>query len=304
MVLFRPDSLGGEGWYDGCVYAQRANLGPWESAFCDSTQAQEGNSFITYDSIAGKVKIYIRGDKNGQGQAQIKYHGIAGEAGKCYRVAFKMNANHELNGVSIKWQADNEQPAIYENKTISLEEGDELNYEEHVAGAAGNGILLFDFGFASAGDIIEIYNVTIEEEACPSAPTYYLVGTMNEWAADEAYKFAESETTAGEYVLNTTLAAGDAIKVVGINEYNEIWYPAGFNKEYVVDAAHAGQATVYFRPAGNTEWAAFGGYFYINATQAIDHVDASAEHVKFFENGQMYIRIGDKIYNALGTEVK
>ena len=299
-VRFRPDGQGGEGWLDGYLYAQPADLGPWEAWFGNAV-VQEKSSYLSYDSATGKITAHIRSDKNTK--AKIKYHGIAAEAGKCYRIAFKMKANRELNGITLIWQEDNTEPAINENRAIGLNEDEEFIYEEIVSGAAGNGILLFDFGVVSKGVIIEIYDVAIEEVECPAPPTYYLVGSMTDWAAQEEYKFTASESVEGEYILNTTLEAGCAIKVVGISEIKETWYPGGFDSEYVVDASHAGETTVYFRPAGNPEWTAFGGYFYMDAKQAIDHVEATAEQEKFIRDGQMYILIDGQVYNTLGQRV-
>ena len=59
----------------------------------------------------------------------------------------------------------------------------------------------------------------------------------------------------------------------------------------------------YFRPAGNAEWAAFGGYIYIDAKQAIENVDATIETVKFMHEGQLFIRKNGKIYNVIGQQM-
>ncbi len=311
-VYFRPDGQGGEGWHEGYIYADLDNLGPWSSAFSNADWQPETNSYLAYDSTAEKVTVFIRGDKSGQWQAQVKYQGMPAEDGKCYRVALKMKANHDITGITLKWQEDNNVPnVIYENQTINLGSDNEFIYSEVVAGVVGeqgsNGILVLDFGFAHNGDIIEIYGVTIEETACPAPPVYYLVGSMTEWAAEADYLFAENPEAAGEFFLTTTLAVGDAIKVVGIQEDKETYYPDGFGNEYVVDAAHAGETTVYFRPDGNPEWAAFGGYFFIpDNGQGIDQItnDQLPMTNKVLRNGQLFIRKNDKTYTTLGTEVK
>lgn len=307
-VYFRPDGQGGEGWHEGYIYAGLDYLGPWSSWFGDANYQTETNSFITYDPDDDVLFVFIHENKNGQWRAQVKYQGIPAEAGKCYHVALKMMANNDISGITLKWQDDNNVPnVIYENQTISLSAEEEYVYDAVVAGVVGdkgsNGILVLDFGFAKDSDFIMIYDVVIEETECPEPPTYYLVGSMTEWAVMEAYMFAENDSVAGEYMLLTQLAEGDAIKVVGISEEEETWYPDGFGNEYVVDAAHAGQATVYFRPAGNAEWAAFGGYIYIEATQAIDNVDATIETVKFMHEGQLFIRKNGKIYDVIGQQI-
>lgn len=124
-----------------------------------------------------------------------------------------------------------------------------------------------------------MYNVTIEfhpdvhsmgliPERIGDAPVqetnYYLVGTITTWnvVADEAHTFQTTEV-AGEYKLHYTLAEGDGIKVVGVTGQNKTWYPEGEGTEYKVDAAHAGECDIYFRPAGNPDWSAFGGFFYV-----------------------------------------
>ena len=110
-----------------------------------------------------------------------------------------------------------------------------------------------------------------------AAPKYYLAGTMNEWAeAAEGYMFAENPESEGEYMLTTTLAEGAEFKV----RCGGVWYPAeGGN--YVVDAAHAGENTIYFRPdyQGGEGW--FGGVIYVAANEE-PVVDEWAE-IKFTE---------------------
>ena len=45
-------------------------------------------------------------------------------------------------------------------------------------------------------------------------PAYYLIGSMTDWQVNEAYKFVENPNATGEYMLETTLAAGDEFKAV------------------------------------------------------------------------------------------
>ncbi|WP_405345895.1 starch-binding protein, partial [Ruminococcus sp.] len=120
----------------------------------------------------------------------------------------------------------------------------------------------------------------------PTTPTpsvadgYYLVGTMTNWAADSAYKFSENTSNPGEYMLSTTLSATDGVKAVKV-ENGEIttWYPDGMDNEYFVDAAHAGNVTIYFNPSGSADWSAFGGYIYIDGgtTPTPDPTEAPTE---------------------------
>lgn len=92
---------------------------------------------------------------------------------------------------------------------------------------------------------------------------FYLAGTMNGWGAAEGYHFVGNPNNLAEFMLETTLAVGDEFKVINyLNGETTAWYPnEGGN--YVVDAAHAGDVTIYFQPDYKADWADFGGYFYV-----------------------------------------
>lgn len=102
----------------------------------------------------------------------------------------------------------------------------------------------------------------VEAELC-----YYLVGNFNNWEPNEAYKLIANPNAEGEYKISTTLAVADELKVVGVQGAVQTWYPGGVNNNYIVDAAHAGEMMLYFRPEGNSAWVSFheGGFFYIDA---------------------------------------
>ena len=78
--------------------------------------------------------------------------------------------------------------------------------------------------------------------------TYYLVGTINEWAATSDYAFEKNiaaEEGINEYILTATLNAGDEVKV----RNGDDWYPDGMGNNYVIPAD--GEYTFYLRPDGN-----------------------------------------------------
>ena len=110
----------------------------------------------------------------------------------------------------------------------------------------------------------------------------------------------------GEYYLSVTFTEGDEIKVAhATNDNFDAWYPqTGGN--YVIDANHAGTKTIFFRPAGNAEWADFGGYFYIapNTPTACENVAADAKAVKVLRNGMLVIESNGKQYNVLGEVIR
>ena len=92
----------------------------------------------------------------------------------------------------------------------------------------------------------------------------YLVGTFSGWETDAQYKMSENPGAAGEYMISTTLTEGDGVKVVKVENGTQTWYPDGMDNEYIVDAAHAGNVTVYFNPSKNAEWSILEGYIYID----------------------------------------
>ena len=104
---------------------------------------------------------------------------------------------------------------------------------------------------------------------------HYLIGpdwTVN--AIDPTRKFEPNPHAEGEWMLTTTLTEGEKIKVVKVvNGQINAWYPDGYDNEYTVDAAHAGNVTVYFRNAYHPDWASFGGYIYIGAALTPDYAE-------------------------------
>ena len=154
------------------------------------------------------------------------------------------------------------------------------------------------------------------EGAAPEPPVeptlangFYLIG-QNGWdvaALSADLLFAANPETEGEYKLTTTLAEGQTIKVVKVeNDAIVAWYPDGMGTEYTVDAAHAGEKDIYFQETYKAEWAAFGGYFWMgsNESTAISNTAADAPAVKVLRNGQFLIKKGDKTYNVMGVIVR
>jgi len=139
-------------------------------------------------------------------------------------------------------------------------------------------------------------------EPQPSNDGIYLVGSMNEWKCEAAYKFHVNEAAESEeFVLSTSLAIGDSLKVVELIGENMTWYPdQGDN--YVVDEAHAGQVDIYFQKTYNEAWAEFGGYIYIALSQGqgVDNIMGEMKAQKFIENGQLYILVNGKVYTVTG----
>ena len=118
-----------------------------------------------------------------------------------------------------------------------------------------------------AGYYANDYTLIAQWEREPIADGYYLIGP--DWTIDDvdpANVFEVNPDNSNEYMLRTTLAVDDEIKVVHIaNDAIDAWYPDGMDNQYHVDAAHAGSVTIYFATSYNSAWSEFGGYFYIES---------------------------------------
>ena len=96
-----------------------------------------------------------------------------------------------------------------------------------------------------------------------SAPDYYMVGTMNNWANDDEYKFSLIPSDSGklEYKLSgVQLSANAELKV---HSSTDIWYPGGSGGNYKV--TQAGTYDIYFRPEGDGESLWHENYFFLDA---------------------------------------
>ena len=257
-ILFRPDYQGGEGWHAGCIFVEGdANANPWETWFASGdTWNTETESYLEWDGENQKATVHINVDKYGQWRAQVKYHGPVAEAGKCYRVALKLKSNNAISNVTIKYQDNVEMVYVSD---AALEANVEYVFDQTAAGiAGGNGIMVLDFGFAHAGDIIEIYDVVIEETECPAIEhTYTVAGgsadlfgttwdpanTANDMTKleDGTYKFEKTEIT---------LPAGNVeFKVVEDHAWT-VCYPAE-NYQLVIPEAGVYTITITYNPEGN-----------------------------------------------------
>ena len=95
----------------------------------------------------------------------------------------------------------------------------------------------------------------IARTAKADASGYYLVGSMNGWAVNAAYKLAQNASaTVTEYMITLDLAAGAEFKIVYSSDgaSTTAWYPGGAN----CTVSEAGNYTVYFRPDynGGSDW--------------------------------------------------
>lgn len=124
----------------------------------------------------------------------------------------------------------------------------------------------------------------------------------------------ENPMVPGEYMgafgRSDYLKAGTKLMAVEVKD-DEIknWYPSTKNA-YVLPAKFADtNLNLYFRPAGYSDWMTFheGGFFYIELEEetGIESIQTSAvRSQKVIKDGQLFIIMDGKIFNAQGAEVK
>ena len=167
-------------------------------------------SSAAYDAAGKKITVTIGADKVAQWQGQVKLQGPEAQDGVQYHVSLKMRANNYVEGVTLKWQDDNNEPSlIYEDQSIVLSGGKEYVFDRTVDGIAGNGILVVDFGAAHAGDVIEIYDIVI----APVSQTIHLDinnATLSlseeDWAV---IAYSEDGNTMLQLVYGDTIVSGN-----------------------------------------------------------------------------------------------
>ena len=106
----------------------------------------------------------------------------------------------------------------------------------------------------SAEPVTEPVTVAPATDA-PAEMAYYLVGTMNDWTAEDAYKLSKNDASADieEYLFNDlALDTTDEFKVVYSEDGTAMtkWFPEGTQNNYGGNGeiTAAGTYTVYFRP--------------------------------------------------------
>lgn len=135
--------------------------------FANSDWKQETESSATFNEQTGDVTVNIAVDKSSQWQAQVKIAtGAVFAAENQYQLVVKMKANADINGVTVKLQDADDY--MYLNNSVSLEANEEMMLvAQDLQGKVGNDLLIFDFGFAKAGNVIEIYDISIICQDCP-----------------------------------------------------------------------------------------------------------------------------------------
>ncbi len=105
-------------------------------------------------------------------------------------------------------------------------------------------------------------SATAAPTTAPAATSYYLVGSMTNWAPDSSYNFFSYPSDSGteQYKLTVYLNSGVTCKAVKSTDGSAIasWYPDGGGND--ISITSAGWYSFYLRPNGdgNSDWIASG----------------------------------------------
>lgn len=262
--------------------------------------------------VVDQPKFYVTGNKELVGDPELAWKPAAIQS-MTDTLELNLNAgiDYELKvNLNGTWEGENNVKGFGELTEVAEGLNDVGNDHNIGFRLAEDGVVKVIY-IAATDEQPEVFKLigNFSKEVPPVTPDgYYLVGTITGWSVvpDAPHTF-QSTAVEGEYILHFTLTEGDAIKVVGVENGTETWYPEGMGTEYTVDADHAGEKEIYFRPAGNAEWTAFGGFIYIapNTTpeEAIINTQDGIKAVKTIENGQIVIIKAGVRYNVLGTRL-
>ena len=208
----------------------------FDKAFCASTE--DGFETVTEEDANDKILV--------PAAAVTKYESDAGTV------------------TAVRGETETGIFAVGETVTLLVSPGEGYTLQSLTAtGANGETVTVTDNTF-----LMPAYDVTLSAtfaEPVTLTDGYYLIGpNWTTGAIDASEKFEVNPGNENEYMLSTTLAAGDEIKVIHLtSNVIDAWYPDGEDTQYHVDAAHAGSVNIYFQTTYNNAWSEFGGYFYI-----------------------------------------
>ena len=305
--------INGEEPFDHCLYDPSAStLSTW---FTNTSWVEETNSTAQLDSV-GDILVNIAEDKNQHWQAQVKLNtGLNLDEDKIYSLTFSMESNQAISGVAVKMF---ERAIMLQDSTLNLSANEEYTFfVDSIAGVAGDGTLVFDFGFATAGTTIKVYDIAICENGDKPKVIYenlYEIGDNQGWNTTQAIEMTKKEenvfegvfvfTASTSYFAFTTVLS-DSWDVVNANRFG-----GAINNELVADGSVANLA------AGELCLTIAPGTYTItvdlNAMTATVHkedtglegIEGENNAVKFYRDGHIFIRKDGHVYNTAGVMVE
>ena len=259
------------------------------------------------DAVAAKTgsaevipTVAMHGNFGGQDWADTKNFQIA-EDGKTASLTLTLApADYSFGmriGSSANWTANGVAFTREKNSAVVVAGQGDLSLD---ADSQGD----YTFTWTYASNTLTITYPEYVEPTYEYADGYYIIGLdMTDWTMEympkEGRLFTVNPEDDKEYQLAITLTEAQQFKVVKVaKDHITTWYPDGTNNNYVVDAKHAGEKTVYFRPdgRGGDDW--HEGVIYVPAN--VEPVETA----KFYVTGNAAL-VGDEkewVPNAIKSE--
>ena len=195
--------VNGELPFDHCLYnPAEATLTTW---FTNTNWIEETNSSAALDE-QGDILVSIAEAKNARWQAQVKLAtGLDLDPTKLYSLTFTLQSNVVIPGVTVRMF---EQAVMFTDSTINLAANEEYTFfADSIEGMAGDGVLVFDFGFAPAEALIAITDIAICEAGDKPVVIYdnlYEIGNNQNWTPAEGIPMTKKEQNVFEGTFSFT----------------------------------------------------------------------------------------------------
>ncbi len=199
--------------------------------------------------------VQINSNLGAQWQGQVKLnHNVAFDATKAYVLSMKFHTNRAVNKVTLKM--DNNAEIVYENQSISLPSGDYTYTSKKSNGVANNDkVLVFDFGYASAGTEIIITEISIKEvgdAVTPDPVTHPSPATAPTMAAADVFSIYSDAYNAGTKMAIGGWSQQTKVEEVNLSDTDKAYYCTNSNylgfelNSNVAIAALAGYKKLHF----------------------------------------------------------
>lgn len=154
------------------MWAQGTEL--WSASTIESVETWSPSGDCTATLTDGKVTVHVGTTAGWQWGGQVKLHtNVVYNEAKQYDFAFKATTSTTVGGVTFK--IDDNTGIVYEDQTLTIDAATGLNYsKKNVDGKPGNGIIVFDFGYAAPGTDIVLSDFSVVEHD-PVAPEFPVV---------------------------------------------------------------------------------------------------------------------------------
>ena len=312
--------INGEEPFDHCLYNPGAAT--LSTNFFTPAWQADTLSTATLDHN-GDIQVHIVGDKSERWLAQVKLNtGLDLSEDKLYSLEFKLSANKSVNNITVRMF---DRAIMLTDSTLNVSAGFVTRYAiSGLAGVAGNGTLVFDFGFAQDGSEVTISDIAICEVGDKPKPVYehlYEIGDNQGWKPEngvEMTKVVPADAVApynvfqGDFLFNQGSGYGYFAFITELSDNWEVVNQHRFGPAAADQLVTPGDVEIF----GNDHAfkIANGKYTFIvdldemkltiELISGLDEIEGLDKVEKFIRNGQLFIRKNGHVYNVSGVMVE